>query len=109
MALAVRIAAQHRMPVIPFGVGTSLEGHIAAVEGGLSIDMGAMNAVLEVNQEDMDCRVQVRLPPACRLPRSRSAMDCRVQAGVTRLALNDHLRDTGLFFPIDPGAEQSSK
>ena len=68
VALAVRIAAQHRMPVVPFGVGTSLEGHIAAVEGGLSIDMGAMNAVLEVNQEDMDCRVQ---------------------AGVTREALND--------------------
>ena len=84
VALAVRIAAQHRMPVVPFGVGTSLEGHIAAVEGGLSIDMGAMNAVLEVNQEDMDCRVQ---------------------AGVTRLALNDHLRDSGLFFPIDPGAD----
>ena len=82
----VRLCAEHRVPVIAFGTGTSLEGHVNAPHGGISVDLGRMNRVLAVHPEDLDCVVE---------------------AGVTRKQLNEYLRDTGLFFPIDPGADAS--
>jgi D-lactate dehydrogenase (cytochrome) len=86
VAAVVKLADQHAVPLIPFGVGSSLEGHLLAVQGGVSIDLSRMNRIVQVNAEDLTVTVQ---------------------AGVTREQLNREIRDTGLFFPIDPGANAS--
>lgn len=82
----VKVCAAHKVPIIAFGTGTSLEGHVNAPAGGICIDLMQMDKVLKVNADDLDCRVQ---------------------PGVTREDLNTYLRDQGLFFPIDPGANAS--
>ena len=82
----VKACVKHRVPVVPFGTGSSLEGQVNAASGGISIDFSRMNRILEINPEDLDCTVE---------------------PGVTREQLNEYLRDTGLFFPIDPGANAS--
>ena len=86
VADAVALAAAHKVPVIAFGTGSSLEGHLLAVQGGISIDVARMNRVLSVNAEDLTVTVQ---------------------PGVTRKAVNEAVKDQGLFFPIDPGADAS--
>ena len=85
-AFVVKLADRYAVPVIPFGVGSSLEGHLLAVQGGVSIDLSRMNKVIAVDAEDLTVTVQ---------------------AGVTRMQLNEEIRHTGLFFPIDPGADAS--
>ena len=80
----VDICRRHHVPMIPYGVGTSLEGHVLAVNGGVTIDLSQMNQIIAVHEADLDAVVQ---------------------AGVTRKQLNEYIKHTGLFFPIDPGAD----
>ncbi len=86
VAAIVRICHAHSLPVIPFGAGTAVEGHVQATRGGLSVDLSRMNRILDLQSDDMDCRVQ---------------------AGIRRLALNERLERHGLWLPVDPGADAS--
>ncbi len=83
----VHVAVDHRVPIIPFGAGTSLEGHTNAPSGGISVDFSQMNNIISVNERDLDCTAQ---------------------AGVSRKAINDYVRDKGLFFSVDPGAAEAT-
>lgn len=87
VASIVKLASEARIPVIGYGAGTSLEGHVNAPEGGISVDFSKMNNVIEIRPDDLDCTVE---------------------AGVTRGDLNAALRATGLFFPVDPGADHAT-
>jgi len=84
VAAIVKVCAAHRRPIIPFGMGSSLEGHVNAIHGGVSIDLTRMTRVIRLSPEDLDITVE---------------------AGLTRLKLDAHLKNTGLMFPIDPGAD----
>lgn len=86
VVFVVKACAEHGIPLIPYGSGSSLEGHLLAIEGGISLDVSAMNKIVALNTEDLTVTVQ---------------------PGITRKQLNEQLRDTGLFFPIDPGADAS--
>ncbi len=86
VADAVKLCASMQVPVIAYGTGTSLEGHVLALHGGVTIDLSHMNSVIAIHAEDLTATVQ---------------------AGVTRKQLNQEIKDTGLFFPIDPGADAS--
>jgi len=84
VAAIVKVCAEHRRPIVPFGMGSSLEGHVNAIHGGVSIDLTRMTRVVRLSPEDLDITVE---------------------AGLTRLKLDAHLKNTGLMFPIDPGAD----
>ena len=84
VAAVVKVCASHAVPLIPWGTGSSLEGHVLPVDGGVTLDLSGIDRILEVNAEDLDCRVQ---------------------AGVHRLALEERLGRDGLFFAVDPGAD----
>jgi len=86
VVFVVQACAEHGIPLIPYGSGSSLEGHLLAIEGGVSLDVSGMNKIVSLNTEDLTVTVE---------------------PGITRKQLNEHLRDTGLFFPIDPGADAS--
>ena len=83
----VKICAKNNTPIVPFGSGTSLEGHVLPSKGGISIDLSNMKKIIEINSADLDCRVE---------------------AGVNRILLNENIKDNGLFFPVDPGASEAS-
>ena len=86
VAAVVRICARHRVPIVPFGAGTAVEGHVQATYGGISLDLARMDRILEIQTDDLDCHVQ---------------------AGIRRVALNEELEKHGLWLPIDPGADAS--